>query len=80
MSPKSFCLECLFSHPHLNTKVIIVNRPLGRVGRVVSILKFVGRVGLCLLDIGLGQEIWTNVHLWETLAVICDCSTNCHGR
>ena len=30
----------------------------------MSIPKFLGRVGLGLLDIGLGQEIWTRVHLW----------------
>jgi len=29
----------------------------------VFILKFVGRVGLGLLDIGLGQEMWSHVHL-----------------
>jgi len=44
----------LFSHPPFKYKNNILNRPLGS-GRVVSILKFVGLVGLGLLDIGLDQ-------------------------
>jgi len=39
------------------------NGKVWRSGIGLSILKFVGRFGLGLFDIGLGQEIWIHVHL-----------------
>jgi len=51
----------LFSHPPFKYKSNILNRPLGS-GRVVSVLKFVGRVWVG--SVGSGQETWTHVHLW----------------
>ena len=51
-------MPILFSYPEFKYKSNILNRPLGRV---LFILKFVGRVGLGLLDIALGQEIGIHV-------------------
>jgi len=87
-SPKSFkvlCLEFLsyLVIPHLNTKAISQIGHFGRVGsgRVVSILKFVGRFGwVCWILgwVGLGQEIWTHAHLWTNVIMHeLKCSGNC---